>query len=83
MTTRNLYANPDPSMAGKPYRPSDGFEGIDFNNLFCCHCKKADAMGMCDIICDTMIYELTDPEYPKEWVYRADGQPTCTAFEEE
>jgi hypothetical protein len=29
-----------------------------------------------------MIYDLTDPEYPTEWTHRADGQPTCTAFEE-
>jgi len=70
-------------MVGKPYRPSNGFEGLAFNNLFCCHCGKADDLGVCDIFCDTMIYNPGDAEYPKEWVYDANGQPTCTAFTNE
>jgi len=26
-----------------------------------------------------MIYEIGDPQYPKQWIYK-DGKPTCTSF---
>ena len=34
----------------------------------------------CLIIADTFAFEITDPKYPKEWVYDKDGRPSCTAF---
>jgi len=29
-----------------------------------------------------MILPSGDPDYPKEWVYNKNGNPTCTAFDE-
>ena len=28
----------------------------------------------------TLVFDLDDDEYPDEWTYDADGNPTCTAF---
>lgn len=27
-----------------------------------------------------MCYDISDAEYPKEWCYGEDGEPTCTKF---
>lgn len=86
MTERNLYLNPDPSMAGQPYQPSNGTDGMAFMELFCEKCKKDDYLRggeelRCDILTNTFVFR--EPDYPTEWTHRADGQPTCTAFEEE
>jgi len=75
---------------GKPYRPSNGSEGEMFSDRYCADCKRdaefqkdpfGDAPG-CSIIAMTMALDVDDEGYPKEWVYGADGQPTCTAFDE-
>jgi len=34
----------------------------------------------CDILDRSMLYEVTDKEYPEEWTYDVNDQPTCTAF---
>jgi hypothetical protein len=65
----------------KPYRPSNGTEGEFFMAQFCYRCSKHDTEGGCPIQFATMSYEITDAEYPKEWIYDADGKETCTAFE--
>lgn len=75
-----------PDCAGKPYRPSNGTCGDMFMEEFCYRCKKEDfneetGEGGCNILLSTMCYEIGDPEYPKEWMYNAEGCPTCTAFE--
>lgn len=67
-----------PSEAGKPYRPSNGTEGEMFQCHFCYQCKHDDH---CHIALNAMCYRIDEPEYPKEWVFDADGRPTCTAFE--
>lgn len=36
--------------------------------------------GGCSIIADTMALTVGDPDYPKDWVISAEGQPVCTAF---
>ena len=74
--------NPEPayeSRAAIPYRPSSGSEGADFMEQWCCRCE-ADVNGDCPIAADTMIYRISDPQYPSEW--REDGPlgPRCTAF---
>lgn len=78
---------PSPSRAGKPYRPSSGTEGMAFDEAWCEHCARdaawredPDAADGCDILSRTFALDITDPEYPKEWVYRSDGMPCCTAF---
>lgn len=75
---------------GKPgelYQPSNGTEGCFFEDKFCSQCKNEkfmhtakDGDKICDIYSNTMIYDTKDPEYPKEWTFDADGQPTCTAY---
>lgn len=61
-----------------PFRPSNGTHGEIFEAAFCERCKKDRG---CEIRFLTRCHQETDPEYPKEWVYGSDGQPTCTAFE--
>lgn len=67
------------ACAGEKYRPSNGTEGDCFFAAWCCKCQRDKAMreGMdvdecddnerCDIIANTMCYDVEDEEYPKEW----------------
>lgn len=65
----------------KPYRPSNGTEGMDFMEQFCVRCKK-DEDERCPILGRTMAYQVDEPEYPVEWIRDDDGRnPRCTAFE--
>lgn len=78
--------------AGKPYRPSNGSEGDGFYDNWCRQCQRDKAMRegapieecddneLCKIITLTVAHDLHEAEYPKEWIYDADGQPCCTAF---
>lgn len=79
-------------MMAESYRPSCGTEGADFQERWCCVCKRDAAFQAtfdspygpedgCQIVADTFAYELGDPKYPKEWIYDKDGEPVCTAFE--
>jgi hypothetical protein len=71
------------SFTGKPYRPSCGTEGMDFAEIFCDRCiKDQDEDDPCTIYTNTMVFMQNEPEYPKEWIYDEQEQPTCTAFEE-
>lgn len=68
----------------KKYRPSNGSEGMWFEDQFCSQCinqhPDPDKGKNCMIVCNAMCYDLKDPEYPKEWVYDESDKPTCTAF---
>jgi len=67
--------------AGEKYRPANGTEGEIFIDRQCSQCQKnMDGTKLCDIIADTMLFNVDEDEYPSEWVYGADGQPCCTAF---
>ena len=82
--------DPWPDMAGKPYRPGSGTEGMAFDEAWCEHCERdreyreagpdADPAIACQIIADTFAFDIDDPRYPKEWVYDRTGKPCCTAF---
>lgn len=73
------------------FRPSNGTEGDIFFANWCHQCARDKAMSegkdydectddeMCKIIGASMSYDITDAEYPPEWI-RKDGIPTCTAF---
>lgn len=52
----------------RKYRPSNGTEGMIFMDKFC------------DIISNTMAYDINDPEYPKEWIYNEKNEPVCTKW---
>jgi hypothetical protein len=73
----------------KPYRPSNGFEGMDFQKRFCFRCEKDrlyrktdDGKDGCQILSLTYLFDKHDPRYPKEWVEDERGA-RCTAFEPE
>ena len=73
--------------ATRPYRPSNGSEGMDFMDAFCCRCAKSDHDGAgCDISDRTMWLNVTDPDYPTEWIEDVARypftNPRCTAFEQ-
>ena len=70
------------------YQPSNGTEGEYFMARFCDHCERDRAFREtggaepgCIIAALTLIYDVDDPEYPREWVYDKNGEPTCTAFQ--
>ena len=71
----------------KKYRPSNGPEGMWFIEEYCSHCihenfinTAKDDDKKCQILSDTMIYRINDPEYPKEWIYDKNGEPICTEY---
>jgi len=75
------------------YRPSSGTEGESFFTEWCCHCSKDkphsegkdfDACGpgeVCELIANSMAFDIDHEFYPKEWIYGADGRRRCLAFE--
>lgn len=64
----------------RPYRPSNGAEGMDFEARFCarCHWWQGDERG-CPIQAGAFLHQVGEPGYPSQWVYGEDG-PTCTSF---
>lgn len=72
-----------PQCAGKPYRPSNGTEGMIFEESFCDRCvKDDDEDNLCAIHTNALLFDIGDDDYPKEWVFDKDGRPTCTAFDD-
>lgn len=70
----------------RPYRPSNGSEGCWFMEEYCENCihekflhTQDDNDKKCEILSNSLIYDLNDEEYPEEWIYK-DGKPTCTAY---
>jgi hypothetical protein len=86
MVDRGIYtsgqANLFKARAGEKYRPSNGTEGDYFASSYCVHCKRSGPDEPCMIAGAVFFYDVKDESYPTEWQYGADGQPTCTAFEE-
>lgn len=76
----------------EPYRPSNGTEGCCFYAAWCEKCQRDKPMSegknfddcdegeTCQIIADTLAYDVSDPKYPKEWTYDDKGIPCCTKF---
>ena len=70
----------------RPYRPSNGTEGIIFGTKFCNKCKHdnytdENPEGGCQILLMTMCFRVDEEGYPKEWVTDDAEGPRCTAFE--
>lgn len=76
------------------YRPSNGTEGMIFEDRFCDRCKRearyrrtGDGADGCKIATAVFIYEIDDPKYPKEWIINkgdTSGMTArCTAFRHE
>jgi hypothetical protein len=77
--------------AWEPYRPSNGTEGQFFMEEWCLRCARDAAFRNdkpehgCRILARTLLYDIDDPNYPKEWVRRSNdnewpGSARCTAF---
>lgn len=79
-----------PACAGKPYSPSNGSEGLDFQAAFCDRCQReadprwdrgnGDGRFGCTILSDALLFRVGDPKYPHQWTHDERGRPTCTAF---
>lgn len=72
----------------KKYEPYSADEGENFMNHFCANCRhekfmhtQNDADKKCGILKNrTMVYNVNDEQYPSEWTYDENDNPTCTAF---
>ena len=73
----------------RPFQPGNGSHGDWFTAKFCDRCNQPDEVAFaksgegagCTIRNATMLYGVSAPEYPSEWVQDADGgNPRCTAF---
>ena len=80
-------ANKLKKRVGQKYRPSNGTEGDIFTSYYCANCLNEEWMHTgndndkkCEILSNTMIFDIDLKEYPSEWQYTKEGQPTCTAF---
>lgn len=69
------------------YRPSNGSEGMWFDDRWCSRCirdqewRETDKDGLgCPILTATFIYNVDEPEYPKEWVIDDECGARCIAF---
>lgn len=73
----------------KSYCPSNGSEGIAFEDGFCNRCRseasfrKTQHGGGCKIHLMALAFGTGDPQYPAEWIYDDNDNPTCTAFVDE
>lgn len=74
----------------KSYRPSNGTEGMIFDEQWCAHCTRdaafredMDANDGCPILAATFALDINHPDYPPEWVVDDKGYPKCTAFTED
>ena len=64
----------------KPYRPSNGTEGMHFQAAYCdnCHYQGNPESGKgCMILLRTMLHDIGDPEYPQEWQQNEIGEAIC------
>jgi hypothetical protein len=60
---------------------------MDFMERWCGRCWRDAAFqagegDSCEIVANTMAFDVDDPEYSKEWVTDATLGPRCTAFEQ-
>ncbi len=74
----------------RSYQPSNGTEGDLFTAAWCAECERErrhretdNPYHGCRILTRALAFESSDPNYPREWTYDAEGNPTCTAYEPE
>lgn len=69
----------------KPYQPSNGTEGSSFIDTYCMKCMHCDpdpeGKKQCMILCNSMAYDINDPEYPNEWIYDEQDKSKCTKYQ--
>ena len=77
----------------RPYLPSNGTEGMIFDDRWCANCQRDAAWradentgsNPCDILSRSFVYKPGDTEYPVEWIeddvkFPVPSNPRCTAF---
>ena len=79
-------------MATKLYQPSSGQEGEWFIRQWCGQCERDKCQNgsksfddcreedLCKIIGMTMLYDVKDEEYPREWITDEKEGPRCMAY---
>lgn len=77
----------DAARVGKPYRPSNGSEGMVFEEAWCFLCryfvtKRNEDYDDCTrgILVRAHGFEPDEKGYPKQWRYDDRGRPICSAF---
>lgn len=63
----------------RPYRPSNGTEGMIFYSSWCETCVLEGEKRHCSIYARSFLYYIGHKDYPKEWVYGESRRPICTA----
>ncbi len=61
------------------YRPANSDDGMWFEEKHCERCLSRDNCAIWDA---AQTYLIGEPQYPKQWVYGLNDEPTCTAFVE-
>lgn len=71
-------------LTGNRYKPSNGSEGMWFENEYCMNCLNCDpdpnGKKQCQILFRAFWYDIDDNEYPVEWVYDENDKPMCTEY---
>lgn len=71
-------------MSSRKYRPSNGTEGMWFEDKFCMNCINCDpnpeGKKQCKIMMRAFMYDINEDKYPKEWIYDENDKPTCTEW---
>ncbi len=71
-------------MKSRLYRPSNGTEGMSFEEDFCMQCLHTNPdpckKPQCEIWCRVLMFNTNEKEYPKEWCYNEEDKPVCTAW---
>ena len=65
--------------AGKPWRPSNGTEGMIFMDNVCAACRIG--AGNCIIIPEIMAHSLDSENYPDAWYIGECGYPQCKSYD--
>ena len=70
-------------MNQRPYRPSNGTEGLAFEADFCDRCRRGRGREpACRIWAAALSLHTGERGFPSEWVDDPDLGPLCTAFDD-
>ncbi len=88
MTPEVLYQFKD--CAGELFRPPNGTDGMIFSEAFCEQCiherwihhqDENREKDKCEIWSNVLIFDVSDNEYPPEWIFNEEGWPVCTNWQ--
>lgn len=73
--------------AGKSFRPSNGTEGMVFEEHFCSNCIHEKFIHtqnhkdkQCPVYSGMILFEVNEEDYPPELVFDSEGWPVCTKW---